>query len=303
MVLSLYMAPWVPAFDAAISAQQAASHSPPFVLFLFATVGRDGGPRVRTLVYRGYLFNDRQTNVLTFVTDRRMGKYEELLHNDRFEAVFFFSETRKQFRLRGRARIVDGTHTPVIDTSSIRHRNMSNRMLLGADDSDQEPDELALSVASTLDAKKTPNNTGADVQSAPLDHGLLSPSLAASMSEKCASGLSYTNLQGWTESHYTPPSRTEWEHEINRQWGQLSKSMKKSFRKPPPGSPMTESSHKSIDSLSRGVDGKKDEDGLKNFALVALFVDYVDLYELDKDRRYVYERDSLHQWVEHEVCP
>ena len=55
---------------------------------------RDGYPQNRTLVYRGWLFDNKDSSVLTFATDKRMSKYKELLHNDKCEAVFYFSRIK-----------------------------------------------------------------------------------------------------------------------------------------------------------------------------------------------------------------
>ena len=49
---------------------------------------RDGYPQNRTLVYRGWLFDNKDSSVLTFATDKRMSKYKGILHNDKCEAVF-----------------------------------------------------------------------------------------------------------------------------------------------------------------------------------------------------------------------
>lgn len=102
---------------------------------------------------------------------------------------------------------------------------------------------------------------------------------------------------------FHPPSDKEWDEEILRQWNSLSKKLKASFRKPTPKTKMDEENQKKIDKISRGVDGKKEESGLENFALIALFIEYVDLYEVEKDRRYIYEKDDYQMWNEDEVCP
>ena len=73
------MASWVPIFRNTIEGELTLNEkNPPFVSFQLATVDAQGVPHVRTMVYRGFLFNDKTTNVLTFVTDKRMNKYEEL---------------------------------------------------------------------------------------------------------------------------------------------------------------------------------------------------------------------------------
>ena len=74
------------------------------------------------------------------------------------------------------------------------------------------------------------------------------------------------------------------------------------FQKPPK-LVMSDENAKLISSIHRGVDGKNIDYGLKNFALVGLFIDYVDYYDLEKDKRFIYQLDENHQWFEQEVCP
>lgn len=260
------MASWVPPFASLIDAELGKSnHSPPFTPFQLATVGSDGFPRNRTLVFRGFLFNDRNTNVLTATTDRRLQKYSELLENDRFEAVFYFPGMKKQFRFRGQARIIDEDHTPECDIPRL----------------------------SPHAQEKPPSE-----KCSALPHTLLSP--AAVQLQRPDS--SYTNLTELNVQDLQPPSNREWKQEVHRQWYALSSELRSTFRKPPPGTDLTDEHQKTLDSIRRGVDGKKEDSGLKNFAVLALFVDAVDIVELDKDRRFICEKlDGT--WVEQEVCP
>ncbi|ODV80589.1 uncharacterized protein CANTADRAFT_47368 [Suhomyces tanzawaensis NRRL Y-17324] len=280
-----HMAPWVPTFAQAIENEHSLNeNSPPFVAFQLATVDSHSGfPKNRTLIHRGWLFDDKSSNVLTFTTDKRMAKYEELLHDDRFEAVYWFPKINKQFRFRGKARIVDDTYTPVISNDRIVSSSL-------ATPSNASEESLVIGNGSVKPVSP---------QKTPINSSLCSPGLASQMSLSTVD-LSYTNLARF---QYQAPSLEEWEAERVRQWKALSKNLKKSFRKPTPLLPMNDELQKKIDSIRRGVDGKKEDDGLKNFAVVAMFIDHVDLYELDKDRRLVYERDSYQQWVEQEVCP
>lgn len=90
-------------------------NNPPFTTFQLATIdSKTGYPSNRTVVYRGWLFDNIETSVITFTTDKRMQKYNELLQNDKFEAVFYFGHLKKQFRLRGRAQIIDEEHKPLL---------------------------------------------------------------------------------------------------------------------------------------------------------------------------------------------
>jgi len=97
------MAPWVPAFTNAVTRQL---ETTPFISFSFATVDSNGFPKVRTCVYRGFIFNDKKTNIITLTTDIRMDKYEHLQKNSKFEACFWFPVTNEQFRISGDAKLL-----------------------------------------------------------------------------------------------------------------------------------------------------------------------------------------------------
>jgi hypothetical protein len=100
------------------------------------------------------------------------------------------------------------------------------------------------------------------------------------------------------------PTEQEWRAEWNSKWEKLSPQMRASFRKPPPGSLLTEESQKQLDALSRGVDGAADNDGLENFACVLLFVNSVDVVDVnDVGRRQLISRVGLDEWAEQDVCP
>lgn len=315
------MAPWIPTFTAALEAEQAAKDSkPPFVLFSLATVDADGFPHNRTMVYRGFLFDNMCSNVLTFSTDRRMKKYDELLRNDKFEAVFYFEKIKKQFRFRGRARLVDHDHYPQFDLASIQPRHIiETSMQTMEDSSDESGDELELAVAAKHPPKQkknndnitqtaTPDQTGDSVvlgpQQTPLAYPIVSPALLDQLlSDKCHSFMSYSNLHDLGLLELTAPTKEEWDAEITRVWQLLSKGLKLSFRRPAPLLPMDETNHNLVDKILRGVDGQKEEAGLKNFAVVAMFIDHVDYFDMEKDRRYLYEQDHHYVWNEMEVCP
>ncbi|RCK66490.1 hypothetical protein Cantr_02198 [Candida viswanathii] len=210
---------------------------PPYTTFQLATIDTNSGyPSNRTVVFRGWLFDNIDTSVITFTTDKRMQKYQELLKNDKFEAVFYFPHLKKQFRLRGRAQIIDEDHKPILSGQAQSFIPRNNSF-----------DSLTIS--------------------------------------------------------YVSPSGDQWKGEIQRQWNNLSKNMKKSFIKPPPKEGLNGNNAKLISSIHRGVDGKHEDYGMKNFAVIGLFVEYVDYCDLDKDRRYIYQLDENQQWGEDEVCP
>jgi PPOX class probable FMN-dependent enzyme len=68
-----------------------------------ATVREDGRPSNRTIVYRGFL---DETNKLTFVTDRRSKKINELNHSPWVELCWYFPQTREQYRIAGKMDVI-----------------------------------------------------------------------------------------------------------------------------------------------------------------------------------------------------
>lgn len=286
-----YLAPWVPYFQQAITQQLQVDDSLPFIPMQLATIDCETGfPHVRTVVYRGFLFDDTTTNVLTCTTDKRMAKYSQLLANDAVEIVCYFPKLKKQFRFSGVARLVDSDHFPEIDlpvTKTSFHSSDEE------DDEDEEDESLELKINSST----VPHNRRDDKSHTRLIYPVISPSLLTTLK---GNEDSYTNLSSLT---CYPPTNEDWSNEVERQWNSLSKSLKKSFRKPPPLSEIDDAKLKLIDSINRGVDGKKEEDGYKNFAVISLFVESVDFVDLDKDRRYIYKKNGTGIWSETEVCP
>ncbi|GEQ72881.1 hypothetical protein JCM33374_g6569 [Metschnikowia sp. JCM 33374] len=311
MIQLQFMASWAPTFVSAMDSELAAKENkPPFISFQIATVNKEGFPHNRTVVSRGFLFDDKTNNVLTFCTDKRTDKYRELLENDRFEAVFYFEKTRKQFRLRGRARIIDDAHTPELDLTNIqpKHIMASNNSRIHSsdeDDSDEE-DNLEISVSSSSASKNTERDIGETVtpQATPLSYPIISPSNLSQIRREGGSvSASFANFQEIACLEFNPPTREEWDIEIKRIWDSLSKGLKSGFRGPLPGEIMDEKNQNLIDKINRGVDGKKEESGLKNFAVVGMFIDHVDYYDQEKGKRCIYSKDESHHWNEQEVCP
>jgi pyridoxamine 5'-phosphate oxidase len=76
-----------------------------------ATIGSDGKPANRTIVFRGFVDDvmpDR-SNDLKFVTDRRSEKVGQIAQNAWGELCWYFPKTREQFRVLGELSIVDFT--------------------------------------------------------------------------------------------------------------------------------------------------------------------------------------------------
>mmetsp|Transcript_2601 Transcript_2601/g.4419 ORF Transcript_2601/g.4419 Transcript_2601/m.4419 type:complete len:200 (-) Transcript_2601:298-897(-) len=72
-----------------------------------ATVKEDGRPANRTVVFRGFLGN---TEDLTFITDMRSNKVQEVAGNPACEVAWYFPTSREQYRLSGQLTIVGPQH-------------------------------------------------------------------------------------------------------------------------------------------------------------------------------------------------
>lgn len=73
-----------------------------------ATVGLDGRPRNRTVVFRGFIENcDRYQDCLKIVTDIRSQKAAQITANPWAEINWYFPKTRSQFRLSGKLLLID----------------------------------------------------------------------------------------------------------------------------------------------------------------------------------------------------
>ena len=66
--------------------------------FQLATVNFEGKPTNRTVVFRGFL---NQTNQLQIITDSRSEKTNHINHHPYSEICWYFPKTREQFRLSG----------------------------------------------------------------------------------------------------------------------------------------------------------------------------------------------------------
>lgn len=73
--------------------------SEPQARFLqLATIGTDGYPANRTIVFRGFLDGRNQ---LKFITDARSQKIGQIEQNSKCEACWYSPKTREQFRIAG----------------------------------------------------------------------------------------------------------------------------------------------------------------------------------------------------------
>ena len=73
-----------------------------------ATTGRDGAPRVRTLVFRGWT----GTEQLELFSDQRSEKVKELANNGAAELCWLFAKARQQYRLQGMVQLITVAEQP-----------------------------------------------------------------------------------------------------------------------------------------------------------------------------------------------
>ena len=103
--------PWRPLLRAALQ-REGRSVSARWVQL--ATTGRDGTPRVRTLVVRGWAGG----NQLELFSDQRSEKVKELSRDASAELCWLFPRARQQYRLRGRIDLI----TPAEHADLCQHR-------------------------------------------------------------------------------------------------------------------------------------------------------------------------------------
>ena len=89
-----------------------------------------------------------------------------------------------------------------------------------------------------------------------------------------------TRADNDTREAFRPVQAEDWQEEVIRQWNSLSRTAKALYKKPVPGSPLTEETSRQLDKLQRGVDGGKEDAGLENFGIVCLCVQRVDYLNL-----------------------
>ena len=75
-----------------------------------ATIAKDGTPRVRTIVLRGWN-NNRN---MFFTTDRRSNKVEEISKQPKVEICWLLRQSKCQFRFRGLAKEITGNNVKKI---------------------------------------------------------------------------------------------------------------------------------------------------------------------------------------------
>jgi pyridoxamine 5'-phosphate oxidase len=94
------LAPWRSPLSRALHLNR----SQPYSRYLqLATIKPDGKPANRTVVFRGFL---EETNQLQIITDIRSEKIAQIEENSWGEACWYFTKTREQFRLLGQISII-----------------------------------------------------------------------------------------------------------------------------------------------------------------------------------------------------
>jgi len=68
-----------------------------------ANVSRNNLPRVRTVVFRGWLNN----NTMLIYTDKRSEKFKDLEFNNNIEVLWLFLKSKSQFRFKGKVYKLD----------------------------------------------------------------------------------------------------------------------------------------------------------------------------------------------------
>ncbi|XP_068651204.1 pyridoxine/pyridoxamine 5'-phosphate oxidase 2 [Aristolochia californica] len=98
-------APWKPLLLDALRLNTHVRHSSYFQL---ATVGANGRPSNRTVVFRGFPDGSDRIQIHT---DSRCRKIEEIRHCPYGEVCWYFADSWEQFRISGKIEIVDGLNT------------------------------------------------------------------------------------------------------------------------------------------------------------------------------------------------
>ncbi|AMD22297.1 HGL043Cp [Eremothecium sinecaudum] len=303
------MAPWVPTFT-----QSMKNHVQPFIPLTFSTVDPSSmKPKCRTVVFRGFLFEDKNCNVLTFNTDTRSDKFKEIDSYSAekgtpapFEACFYFPATEEQFRFSGSCFVVSRNNISDLTARYSAFNGTNFYPILSPSVFGNDSISSAYVNEELYTSESIPIVDGAYQEALHTQNDLLSPSSISSTSDGPV-----LNFPAYYNPEYCPPSAKEWELEIHRHWLKLSRTMKSHYRGPDPGAPLTPSLSKQLDKIQRGVDGAGEDTGLDNFGLVCLCVDQVNYLNLHNGRggerwkytREIDEKTGLETWSEQELCP
>jgi pyridoxamine 5'-phosphate oxidase len=306
------LALWNPSFTSAVQNELEAGETP-VIIFNFSNVDSNNYPSTRSCILRGFLFGEERTNVLTFTTDKRSTKYKDLLNNPRFDACFYFKKTRKQYRFKGTVKMISDDLTPNIvyespfqglahsDSQSLE--DVSDPNDGNNSDSSSIEDESQSLVSQYLSQH---HHEKMSKITDPLHYKVFSPAFLKTFEDSSVSLSELGQKMHLNEEISKTPTKEEWQTERLRVWNEMPRSLKKTFKKPIPGTPLTEEKRKLLDAINRGVDGSNSSTGYENFVTVCMFVELVDEVVLGGsgyDRRYLYRKTNHDVWKEYEVCP
>ncbi|KAK9910140.1 hypothetical protein M0R45_034115 [Rubus argutus] len=108
--------PWKQLLLSALESNAHLRHSSYFQL---ATIGSNGRPSNRTVVFRGF---QEDNDKIQINTDCRTRKIEELKHCPFAEICWYFTDSWEQFRINGTVDIIDGSNS---DPTKLQQRENS----------------------------------------------------------------------------------------------------------------------------------------------------------------------------------
>ncbi|KAL6940783.1 hypothetical protein ACO0QE_004700 [Hanseniaspora vineae] len=287
-------------------------------------------PSCRTVVFRDFLFNDKKSNILTYVTDLRSEKIQDIKDNGGvFEACFYFPDTMEQYRFSGSTQVVISLET----LSTLSHDPaVINNLVVSPSICGGHTKSVLKKMEALLKQKekcKTGNNVNGTLQT----NGVGAEATTKTSSTEHNDDEQHSDTESLDEQiyevtedleenkdididAYAPPTEREWFLELQRHWMNLSKTSKSQYRKPEPGLRINDELEKKLDKINRGVDGQTEEVGLPNFGIVCLIIDKVDYLNLknngNRGERWLYKKDIYQgengecyeeMWDEEEVCP
>ncbi|KAH7659546.1 Pyridoxamine 5'-phosphate oxidase protein [Dioscorea alata] len=116
------MASWKQLLQAAMDSHAHLKHSS---FIQLATLGTNGRPANRTVVFRGFLDGSDR---IRMHTDSRSCKIEEIKHCPFGEICWYFTESWEQFRINGKIEIIDKSTT---DAIKVEQREKSWQSIAG----------------------------------------------------------------------------------------------------------------------------------------------------------------------------
>ena len=166
---------WPAALRKAIKGNRREAHSRYFQL---ATIGTDGTPKNRTVVFRG--FGESGDSPLA-ITDTRSRKIVELERTSTTELCWYFPVTREQFRIAGIVQLYDASKDPkdlrqhLWDKLSDAAKTQFYWPAPGTADTDRETEvsELSSSEARTISGSPPTSFAVMSIEPEQVDHLLL----------------------------------------------------------------------------------------------------------------------------------